>query len=282
MNLDFLKEQSIALTESIDVAQTDEIINAVIEMKQYNSLAYSICEVSPIHGPTGGTFALVYDEGKIKLLRGEVIVEDDTIEHTGFTIEAAQDLLTTYGKSAVDYISRVFGAISSMNENRKLISKLSTFATPFADLTLTDPGNAETTMFEIQQRVSELILLINSSSFKSLDSFVVMPMNVAASMLAISNRLPNDKKEFGLFLGANSRTNFYLNPDVSSDEIFVGIKSDIPGMSSVIISPYFHAIKKAVNPSTGQEDMFNYNRYAITQSRLSEFQSMLYKFKTTV
>jgi len=284
MNIEFLKEKSVELTdlsESIEVADTDEIVNAVIERKQYSSLAYQICEVSPIHGPTGATFALVYLDGKFKLLRGEVTVEEDPLEDTGFTVEAMQDLLSQFGKSAYDFIGKSFGGVSNVNENKKLITKMSNFAASTTDLYLSDPANAETTMFEVQQKVSALVLLINSSSFKSLDSFAVVPMSIGASMLAISNRLPENNKEKGLFLGANSRTKFYLNPDVTSDEIFVGIKSEIPGQSSIIMSPYHHSIKTAVNPETGENTVFNFNRYAITESRLSESEKMLYKFKIT-
>lgn len=301
MTLDYLKQNSIKIlkediangssglepllhtlvegTDTIDIAQTDEIISTVIEKKQYTSLAYQICEVSPIHGPTGATFALVYDQGKVKLLRNEVQVEDDAIEDTGFTIEAMQDLKTQFGKEMIDYISRAFSGVSSMNENRKLIQKLSTFAQPAADLVLTDPKNAETSIFEIQQKVAELVLTINSSSFKSLDSFVILPLKAAAAMLAVSNRLPDNKKESGLYLGSNSRTKFYLNPDVASTEVFVGIKSDIPGMSSVIMSPYFHTIKAVKDPKTGNSNLFNFNRYAITESKLSEYEKMLFKFE---
>jgi len=280
-----LKETSKAITkasninEAIEVAQTDQIINAVIEMKEYGSLAYQIGEVSPIYGPTAGTFALVYKNGKLQLLRGEVQVKEDGIEKTGLTMEAIQDLYSQYGKSATEYIAKIFGGISNMNENIELISRLSTWSTSTPALTLTDSKNAETSAFEIQQKTAELVLEINSTSFKSLDSFVILPKKYAASFLAVSNRLPDNKKEKGLFLGDNSRTRFYLNPDVNSTEAFVGISSEIPGQSSIIISPYHHAIISAVNPDDGETQLFNFNRYAITQSRLSEDQPMLYKFE---
>jgi len=288
MNIDFLKEQSKLITEEINVANTDDIINAVIEQKQYNSLAYQIAEVSPIYGPTAATFALVYIDDpafpgkkKIALLRGEVQVEDDPIEDTGFTVEAVQDLQSQFGKSANEFIGKSFGGVSAVNENKKLIQKMSTFATASPNLVLSDPSNAETATFEIQQKVAEIVLLINQNSFKSLDSFVILTPKAAASMLAISNRLPNNQDERGLFLGANSRTKFYLNPDVTSTECFVGIHSEIPGQSSLIMSPYHHALKTATDPETGQEKIFNFNRYAITESKLSTStpaDKMLYKF----
>jgi len=289
MDIDFLKENSKKIiAEDIQIDDTDEIVNTVIEQKYYNSLAYQVCEVAPVHGPTAATFALAYVDDpafpgkkKIKLFRNEVVVDEDPIEDTGFTTETLQDLQRQYGKSIIKYIGKVFGGISSANENIKLISKLDTMCTATPALTLTDPGNAETSTFEIQQRAAELIMKINSHSFKSLDSFVILPTKAAASVLAISNRVIENETERGLFLGSNSRTKFYLNPDNTSSTAYVGIKSDIPGQSSLIMSPYFHTIKTAVNPENGQNAVFNFNSYAITESALSTsdpLEKMLYKF----
>lgn len=285
MDINFLKETSIKQSNLIlegtngsDIAQTDELVNAIIETKQYESLAYQICEVSPIHGPTGGTFALAYIDNKLQLLRGNVVVEDDPIESTGFTREAMQDLYTQFGKSATAFLAKSFGGISNMNENKKLIQKMSGFAKASTALKLSDPGNAETTMYEIQQKVAEIVLTINTSSFKSLDSFAVLPLKEASSVLALSNRMPNLKREEGLFLGANGRTKYYLNPIPGSNEAYVGLYSNIPGHSAMLMSPYFHTIITATDPKTGNENVFNFNRYAITESKLSEVQKMIYKF----
>ncbi len=285
MNIEYLKENSIKhsdLLENISVAYTDEIINTVIERKEHSSLAYQVCEVSPIHGPSGGTFALIYTDGKFKLHRGNVTVEKDNLEDTGFTLEAMQDLHTTYGKSANEFIGRAFSGVSNKNENTKLISKINSFAGIASDLVLKEPDNSEVTMLAIQQKVAEVVLKINSSSFKSLDSFAILPLKLSAVILAMSNRLPKNDEEKGLFLGTNSRTKYYLNPINDNNDIYVGIKSEIPGQSSIILSPYHHSIKTAINPETGQNTIFNFNRYAITESRLSQLEKMIYKITVQI
>ena len=279
MDIDFLKQTSIRLTEGIEVADTDIIVNAIIEQKQYSSLLYQICEVSPFSGPTGGVFALVYEGDKVVLKRGEAVVEDDAIEDTGFTMEALQDLEKTFGKSMVGFVSRCMAGVSAKKENAKVLQKIAAWAAPSPDLTLLNRENAETVLFQVQQRVSELILDINSASFKSLDAFVVLPKVAAASLLAMGNRLIDNTTESGLYMGANSRVKFYMNPDLTSIDCYVGIKSNMPGQSSVIASPYQHSLLKATNPETGEERIFNVNRYAITESALSAHEKMLYKFK---
>jgi len=288
MDIKYLIENSKLITEEINVANTDEIINAVIEQKQYTSLAYQIAEVTPMNSVEGGTFALKFVDDlanpgkkKVVLLRNNSIVEDDGIEDTGFTIEALQDLQRQYGKSAIKYVGKAFAGISAVNENIKLIQKLSATATVLPNLQA-DPNNAEFATFNIQQKASEVLLLINSKSFKSLDGFMILPEKWAASILGVSNLLPEQSTERGLYLGRNSRTKFYLNPDPTSTECFVGIHSEIPGQSSMIMSPYHHALKTAINPETGETHIFNFNRYAITENALSlsdASEKMIYKFE---
>jgi len=288
MNLEYLKEHSIELTqqlnEELSIANTDEIVGEIIEMKFYNSLAYQICELAPIHGPTGHNYALIYDKSshKLKLTRNGVIVHEDGLESTGITREAMQDMYNTFGKSANSFLAKAFAGISAANENKKLLSTLSTVSTPVSDLTLTTSDNVETMTFEIEQKVSEIILDINGSSYKSLDGFVVIPKKGAASVMNILNsvvsQFNSNGNSGGLYLGNSGRTKYYLNPDLTSTTCYVGINSEIPGMSSLVISPYQHSIIGVKSPDTGNVNMFNINRYAITESAMSVQEKMLYKF----
>jgi hypothetical protein len=281
MNLDSYKKNSIAaqaLNEEIAVVDTDEIISAIIEQKALSSLAYQISEVSPIHGPTGATFALVYQNGKVKLLRGEVVVEMDVVEDTGFTVEAYEDLKTQFGKDVADYVGRAFASVSSVKENLKLMQTLTALSTPFGSLTFTDAGNSESILFETQQKVAEAVIKINDTYFRSLDAFAIVPAKAAAAVLASSNWTMGSKDASGLFLGNSGRTKYYLNPDKTSTKVFVGVKSDLPGNSSMILSPYQHAITTAADFETGETNLFNINRYAITQSKISDIAPMLYSF----
>jgi len=288
MDIGFLKDTSKLLTENIQVDNTDEIINKIIEQKFYKSLAYQVCEVSPAHSMESGTFAIKYVDDpafpgkkKVVLLRNNVVINEDPIEDTGFTVEMIQDLQRQYGKSATDYIAKTFAGISAHNENLALINYLSTNAVS-SDNAPVDPDNAETATFNIQQKVSELLLQINGTSFKSLDAFVILPSKYAASILGVKNLLPEKSTERELYLGRNSRTKFYLNPDPTSVECFVGVHSSVPGLSSLIMSPYHHALKVAINPETGEQHVFNFNRYAITENALSTSdvsEKMIYKFE---
>ena len=275
--LEILKSNSITpLTEGItstDISTTDEIVSRVISQKGLDSLAYQICDVQPLHGPTGAVFALNYDSttSKSTLDRANVTVSEDTPVNTNFTQEALQDLLSQFGKGGLGFISSIFSGISSNDENTKLLANMTTWAKNELTLTLTAPGNAETTSFEVTQKVSELVLDMNSKTFRTLDSFVVLPQKAAASFMALGSYFTDDAIEAGLFLGKKGKTKFYVNPDPLSTEAFVGLHSEHKlGCSSIIMSPYQHTIQQAVNQDTGNIYMYNFNRYAMTLSPLNK------------
>lgn len=385
--LNILKKNSIALEEGItsaDIADSDEIVSAIISQKYIDSLAYQICDVQPIHGPTGSTFAVKYGgaitavkqlntitvgsvldstlytvtingtafdytsgvgatEAQIvtglvtainlgaepvtavdnttnltieadvagtpftiavtanltntettanvvaKVTRtivdkNNVSVENDAITNTGFTLEAIQDMQNEFGKDAIDFIGRAFSGVSASAENTKLIAKMNAIAKDKGTLTLSAPANAETVFFEVAQKVSESIIEINSKHYRSMDAFVVLPLKAASAVMGLGVYF-NDSidNEAGLFLGKIRRTKYYINPDPTSTTAYVGINGTAPGTSSLIFSPYQHALMTAVDPDTGNTNVFNVNRYAITENAMSEVDDeMLHKFTVAV
>ena len=280
MNIEQLKENS--LNESVtsaDIAQTDEIISSIIEQKQLDSLAYQICDVQTIHGPTGAQFSLQYNDGKVILLRNNVQVEDDAVQNTGFTLETIQDIQSQYGKNAIDFIGKTFSAISSTEENKKLISKIQALAVGDDTITLSAPNNAETMVFEISQKVSEEVMAMNSKTYRTMDSFVILPIKGAASFLAVGSYFNDTNNASGLFVGKKGRTQYYVNPILGDDNVYIGLNGKLPGNSSLIFSPYQHTLITAQDPDTGNTNVFNVNRYAITENSLSTAgNEMLRKF----
>ena len=379
--LDIIKANS--LNEEItvgDIADTDEIVSAIIDQKQLDSLALQICDIQPMHGPTGAAFAVMYTphaeivaqaqvdtvvptvlnstlytvtingtifdytsdidatateivgglvtaitgvgvtgtnvgdeliltadvagtpftvstsaelsastttpnivgapaETKTVVKRTSITVEDDAAIDTGFTLESIQDMQAQFGKSAIGFISKTFGGLSSQSENVKLISKLSGWAVASTALTLSNAASSESNVMEISQKVAELIVKMNGKNYRTLDSFVILPQVGAASFLALSSYFTDTQTESGLFIGKTGRIKYYLNPDPTSVTVYVGLNSQIPGNSSVIFSPYKHAVISATDPDSGQTNLFNINRYAMTLNPLSETDNeMLYKF----
>jgi len=283
MDLSTYKENSInamkSLNEAIDVANTDEIIGSIVEQKMIASLAYQIAEVSPVHGPTAANFALVFQDNKVKLLRGEIGIVNNDPEDTGLTLEAVQDLINQFGKDAYQYIGNIFGGISAENENTSLLSLMDSSATAGTNITLSDPKNAETILFEAQQEIAESVIKINSKYYRSLDGFAVVPLKVAGAVIASPNIYVDSENTAGLYLGKNNKIKYYLNPDITSNTCYVGINSTLKGNSSIIMSPYQHTVITASDYETSNVKVFNVNRYAMTYSEMASIDPMLYKFE---
>lgn len=269
-------------TTHADIAQTDEIISAVISQKWINSLAYAICDIQPLRGPTGGQFAIKYDKVLKKSIvkRTNVEVINDTTSDTGFTLEAIQDMQKQFGKRARTFIGRALSGISSANENDKLLSFMDVNSALKAPLTLSDPTNIETNMFQLSQKVAESVVEINSIDYRTLNSFCVVPLKLAATVLGIGNYFTDTVVENGLYMGKVGKTKFYLNPDPASTTAYVGLSGTTPGNSSIVFSPYQHQVVEAQDPESGNVKLFNVNRYAITLNGLSEVSNpMLHKFE---
>jgi hypothetical protein len=143
MNIEQYKINSLNEVVATDIADADEIISAIIGQKQLDSLAYQICDVQTIHGPTGGHYSIQYQPGtnKVVVLRNNVTVEDDALQNTGFTLESIQDIQNEFGKNAIDFIGRTFGGIASGAENVKVIAKLAAVAAGTSTLILSAPTN---------------------------------------------------------------------------------------------------------------------------------------------
>lgn len=274
--LEILKANSINEgIEASDIADTDEIVFKIIEQKYLESLAYQIAEVAPIGGPTGAVYSIQYNTAlnKVEVIKNNVQVEDDAVENTGFTLEAIQDLQAKSQIKSSTFIAKAFAGVSAFNENTKLLAKLDAWAvTDTSDdtgvLTLTDKGNSESIVFEVGQRVAENIIAINSKNYRGLTGFAVLPHSVAAAFLASGSYLI-DGSENGLYVGKIGKIKYYINPDPTSVTVYVGIKSPEVGNSSIVMSPYQHQILTAVDPDSGETNVFNVNRYAMTENSLS-------------
>lgn len=284
--IDIVKNISKQLNETIqssDIEQTDSIISAVIDQKFIDSLAYQICDIQPIYGPTGGQFSVQYDRTnkKTTVIRTPVAVHDDSIEDTGFTLEAMQDMQRQYGKDIVGFISKAFAGISAFNENTYLLDLLDTASEDQTDLTLSTPSNAQTVLFEISQKIGESIMKMNSKNYRTLDTFVILPSVAAASIISLGTYFSLDADGGnGLYLGRQGRIKYYMNPDPESTTAYVGLHSSTPGLSSLILSPYQHTLITAIDPDSGERKIFMVNRYAMTENSLSVTgNKMLHKFE---
>jgi len=258
-----------------NIATTDEnlSVSGMFQQTLLPSLGRQIFPVIDMYGPTAALFNLrkkdVSDD--FELVRNNVEVYPSKSIPTNITQEVVQDIKAQYGKNANTIIGKLLRGVSNQKENDNTLAFLATNSKGGPNLTLTDAANSRTTMFEITQRVHELVLYMNSPTSRTYHAFCVLPYTNAASIATFKGYGGADDEDAdGLFIGTIGLTKFFLNPDATATDAYVGLLNEQePSKSSALFSPYAEDIIEVVNFDTGNISYHIFNRYAITLSPLS-------------
>jgi len=290
-NLNSELNEDLGSPAAPEIATSDEDISLYQMFQQANlpSLGRQIFPVVEINGPTAGMFnikqktALDANGNKVfEVVRRDINVYNSQSINTGLTQEVIQDIKSQFGKSSYEIIGKLVRGIANDDENTKTLAFLEAQSVAGGNLTLTDPTNAEMNLFQITQKVHELVLKINSVSGRSYNAFAVIPYARLAGIVGLKQYAGDDDEfeERGLFVTKQGLTSFYVNPDAADATAYVGIVDYMPSKSSGVFSPYTSDIVEAVDPDSGEMTYHLYNRYAITASPLHETgKEMFYKFE---
>jgi len=302
LNLEKIRENSNLSegTEATDVSLVNTMLSDLINEKYNSSLAYQICEVFPISSSQGSIYASKKNlNGDMEIVKKEIFPTIKNLE-TGFTLEALEDIRHTFGKDIKKLSKMVLGGISEGEENQTLIDFLDNESEIKTFLTLSNPNNLRTSIYEISKKVSDSIIEMNKESYNTLDGFCILSPSWASSILGSSLSISEGDKRL-LFVGKVGRCNYYVNPIPPGNQFdgafnsafannqnanieynYVGLMSEVSGHSSIVFSPHSYEIKYVTDPQTGNNKIFIYNRYDINTSPLhnpSEGISMLHKFE---
>ena len=294
-----IKGYNLNETTSADVASQPNIISTLIEEKYNDSLAYNICEVDPIQTSLGQSFASVRKDNKFIVLKKDIHVKLYTV-NTGYTLEVWDDMNRMFGKNASKTSGKLLSGFSSNDENFTLITLINAQALIKPPL-LIDKGDSGWIIDQIAHRVAESVIEMNRHSFKTLESFCILSGTWAASFLSELDTKKDGLKN-SLFVGRHGSTDYYVNPFPNTasefnndydysfeiedssvpDYCYVGLKSDVKGESSLIFTPYTYEMNIVVDPDTGDNTVFVYNRFGLDSTPLHlplENKSILHKFE---
>lgn len=286
-------EQKIIVEDTVgaaepNIATTDEILSVgeMFQQAQLPSLARQIFSVVPINGPTAALFNLRKKAASnaAELVRAEVEVYPSTAIKTNISEEAVQNIRSMYGIEANQIVGKLLRGLANTDENTKTLAFLEAKSVAYAGLVLSGVKNAELNLFEITQRVQEIVLKMNSKNLRTYEAFAVIPYVGLGGLMALS-RYANaiDSEHRGLFVTQFGVTKFYFNPDPASTTAYVGLMDlQDPSRSSGVFSPYVSQIVESVNPDSGDLAYHIFNRFAITASPLHVLNDeMFYKFTVT-
>lgn len=268
-----------------NVATTDENLSAdaIFQQSILPSLGRQIFPVVTMHGPTAAIFNVKKKAASndIELVRSNVECFPSVSIGTGITKEAIQDLLSQFGKDGVQLVGNLLRGLANEQENTQTLAFLATYAADYGTLQLSNSLNAETNLFEISQRVSEIVLQMNSKNLRTYEAACVLPYKNAAAIMTLGNYAGGDNSDSrGLYIGQVGLTKFYMNPDPTATAAYVVLKdSENASKSSGVFSKYQSNVIEATDPDSGQNTYFIYNRFAIGISPLHETgNEMVYKF----
>ena len=279
------------LALEINVTQTNGIVPVTAVDNTTNiTLTADVAGVAFTATDTGaGTLVIVPTQPNVvansgndfELVRADVTVKNSASIATGITQEVVHDLRSQFGKETAGVIGKLLRGLANDAENTDTIAFLEANALAGTTLLLSNSANAETNLFEITQRVHELVLAINSNHLRSYEAFAVVPYVALGGIMGLSKYVGGDNKsERGLFIAKVGQTKFYLNPDATATNAYVGLKDTTnPSKSSAVFSPYVSNIIDAIDSNTGNSTYHIFNRYAITASPLHVAgEEMLHKF----
>ena len=254
----------------------NSLINAFEELPTI-SLLRAVAAVVPMKMSTGQIINLKRNAATNSF---ETVVSTMTINtattnpiQSGLSMEAMRDLTNQYGLDGYKIAANLLKGITDKEENDDFLAFLAanSLATPV--LTLTDAGNAELNLFEVTQRVQELVIKMNTPSFRTYDAFVILPYKQLAAISALSKYTGGDEDNADrLIVNKLGKTKYYVNPDPAAVGAYVGLADDDKksmGAFSVIMGTFPQEILKSGFVESFQGNIGILNRYATAVNPLS-------------
>ena len=238
-------------THNDDIGTAEFSFNQLVKAFQEgstNSLIREVAATVPMKYSTGSIVNIRKQSANnsFETVQANLTVNTATSNpiQSGLSIEAITDLQNQYGMDGYENAGNLLKTITDA-------SFLDTNSLSTAALTLSNAGSAEPSLFEITQRVQELIIKMNTPNFRTFEAWVILPYKNAASISALSHYArgieETDKK---LVLNKMGQTRYYVNPDTSASTAFVGLKSSDKnsiGASSVIMGTFAQELVRATH-----------------------------------
>ena len=277
-------------THNDDIGTADFSFNQVIktfEELHSISLIRQIAAVVPMKMSTGTIINVRRNAStnSFETVEATLTINTATSDpiQSGISIEAITDLKNQYGLDGYKMAANMLKGITDKAENDAFITFLDSNSLSTTALTLSDANSAEPSLFEITQRVQELVIKMNTPIYRTFDAFAILPYKNAASISALSHyvRGAEDTKQ-SLVVNKIGNTMYYVNPDVTTTTAFVGLADHSKASmsaSSVIMGTFPQELLRSTHIESFQTYIGLLNRYATAVNPLSDTGAeMLMKF----
>jgi len=268
-------------THNDNIGTADFSFNKLVDTFQElptASLIRSIAAVVPMKMSTG-TIINIRRNGAtdaFETVEATLTVNTATSDptQTGLSMEALRDLQNQYGLDGYTIAANLLKGITDAAENTAFLTFIDANSLATPALALTAAGSSEQSLFEITQRVQELVIKMNTPNFRTFNAFAILPYKNAASISALSNYVRGeDAEEKRLIINKMGKTTYYVNPDATATTMYVGLhdtgKSSM-GASSIIMGTFPQQLLRATEGESFQGKIGLLNRYATAVNPLSD------------
>ena len=275
------EELIVEETHNDDIGTADFSFNQVIktfEQLHSISLIRAIAAVVPMKMSTGTIINVRRNASTNSFETVEATLTINTATSnpisSGISIEAIQDLKNQYGLDGYKMAANMLKGITDKAESDAFITFLDaqSLATPV--LTLSDANSAEPSLFELTQRVQELVIKMNTPVYRTFEAFAILPYKNAASISALSQYARGgEETKQSLVVNKIGSTMYYVNPDVTTTTAYVGLADhsrSSMGASSVIMGTFPQELLRSTHVESFQENVGILNRYATAVNPLSD------------
>ena len=274
-------EQLYEETTNSDIGTADFSFNKLIDAFEELptvSLLRSIAAVVPMKMSTGSIINIRRNgvTNSFETVQSNLTVNTDTSNpiQSGLSMEALRDLQNQYGLDGYKIAANLLKGITDSAENDAFVTFMDANALSTPALTLSDPASAEQNLFEITQRVQELVIKMNTPDFRTYEAFAILPYKNAASISALSNYVRGEEtEEKRLIINKMGKTMYYVNPDVTANKIYVGLHERTRGnmgASSVIMGTFKQELLRSAHVESFQGNIGLLNRYATAMNPLHD------------
>jgi len=193
---------------------------------------------------------------------------------SGLSMEAMRDLNNQYGLDGYKIAANLLKGITDAAENTAFFSFMDANALNTPALVLSDPNSAEPCLFEITQRVQELVIKMNTPNFRTFNAFAILPYKNAASISALSHYVRGEEDaNKDLIINKIGKTSYYVNSDTTATKVYVGLKAKDKkslGASSIIMGTFPQELLRSTHVESFQGNIGLLNRYATAMNPLHD------------
>lgn len=262
------------------------LLNKLYQQTKLSSLPRDIFAFLKMGSSSGGVFAMRTKENAtdIEVIRQNISCEIKDPIKTSITQEAYHDIFNMYGEDAFQNIANMLRAETNAQENTACIEFLKNNSHDEGVINFEE--GTEEKFYALNKKISECVLKANYKSIRTFGNWAVVPYKLMAYVLGELtnvNGLPTGTLGT-LKLARIGLTDFYLNPDITDNNVYVGLKDpEVPSKSSAFFGEYTSDVTNTIDPEDGSFKFYIFNRFGLCVNPLHNgTKPMLFKFTTDI